>query len=146
MVSKHSRCKSTNTPEVSLSTYTQPAPRRAGSAGAYDTWEEDRRSGWLTFAGVLLMVVGTVNVIEGIAAIGHAHFFVHNTSYVFGTLNTWGWIALCIGAVQATVGLGVFVGNQLARWTGVVILSLGAIAQLLMMPAYPFWSLALFAT
>jgi hypothetical protein len=92
------------------------------------------------------MVVGTVNVIEGIAAIGNAHFFVHNTNYVFGTLNTWGWIALCIGAIQATVGLGVFVGNQLARWTGVAILSLGAIAQLLMMPAYPFWSLALFAT
>jgi len=26
--------------------------------------------------------------------------------------------------------------NQLARWTGVVVLSFGAIAELLMMPAY----------
>jgi hypothetical protein len=127
-----------------LSTYTQPAPRRAGSAGAYDTWEEDRRSGWLTFAGVLLMVVGTVNVIEGIAAIGNAHFFVHNTNYVFASLNTWGWIALCIGVVQLLVGLGVFAKNQFARWAGVFILSLNALAQLLMMPAYPLWSLLIF--
>jgi len=28
---------------------------------------------------VLLLVVGTINFIEGIAAIGNAHFFVHNT-------------------------------------------------------------------
>ena len=38
-----------------------------------------------------------------------------------------------------------FVKNQFARWGGVLILSLDAIAQLLMMPAYPFWSLSLFA-
>jgi hypothetical protein len=39
----------------------------------------------------------------------------------------------------------VWAGNQLARWTGVVIVSLNAIAQLLFMPAYPFWSLSIFA-
>jgi hypothetical protein len=129
-----------------LSTYTQPGATRADTGAGYDTYEADRRSGWLSFAGVLLMVVGVVNVIEGIAAIGNAHFFVHNTNYVFGSLNTWGWIVLVIGAIQATAGLGVFLGNQVARWTGVIVLSFGAIAQLLMMPAYPFWALALFAT
>jgi hypothetical protein len=35
--------------------------------------------------------------------------------------------------------------NQFARWTGVVVVSLNALAQLLMIPAYPFWSLAIFA-
>ena len=35
--------------------------------------------------------------------------------------------------------------NQLSRWTGVVILCANALAQLLMMPAYPFWSLTLIA-
>jgi hypothetical protein len=106
---------------------------------------EERGVGWLTFAGVLLLVVGTVNFIEGVAAIGNAHFFVGNTHYVFGTLNTWGWVALCIGVIQWSVGLGVFVRNQLARWIGVAILSLNSISALLMMPAYPFWSLTIFA-
>ena len=112
----------------------------------YERYEDpDRGYGWVAFAGVLLLVVGTINLIQGIAAIGNAHFFVHNTHYVFASLNTWGWVVLCIGVVQLLVGLGVFAKNQLARWTGVFILSLNAIVQLLMMPAYPFWSLCIFA-
>ena len=69
------------------------------SAVAYDR-EDDRGFGWVVFAGVLLLVVGVMNTIEGIAAVGNAHFFVHNTNYVFGDLNTWGWIVLCVGVLQ----------------------------------------------
>ena len=106
---------------------------------------DERGRGWVVFAGVLLLMLGTINVIEGISAIGSANFYVANAHYVFGDLNTWGWIALCLGVLQLLVGLGVFAKNQFARWTGVVMLSLNAIAQLLMMPSYPFWSLSIFA-
>lgn len=120
-------------------------PEGTGSPAAYETYgDDDRGYGWVAFAGVLLLILGTINTIEGIAAIGNAHFFVHNTHYVFASLNTWGWVALCIGVIQLLVGLGVFAKNQLSRWAGVGILSINAIAQLLMMPAYPFWSLAIF--
>jgi hypothetical protein len=115
------------------------------SGGAYDREEEERSYGWVVFAGVLLLMVGTLNVIEGIAAIGNAHFFVHNTSYVIADLNTWGWVVLCLGVLQMLIGGGVFLQNQFARWTGVVVLSVSAIVQLLMIPAYPFWSLTFFA-
>lgn len=124
----------------------QATSQRPANAAGYERYEEpDRGYGWVVFAGVLLLVVGTMNLIEGIAAIGNAHFFVRNTNYVFGSLNTWGWVVLCIGVIQLLVGLGVFAKNQFARWTGVFILSLNTIAQLLIMPAYPFWSLSLFA-
>jgi hypothetical protein len=117
------------------------------SAASYDGHleDDDRGMGWIAFAGVLLMLVGTMNVIEGIAAVGNAHFFVDDARYVFGDLNAWGWITLCLGVLQLIVALGVFVKNQFARWAGVGVLGLNAIAQLLMMPAYPFWSLSLFA-
>lgn len=116
-----------------------------GSAAGYEAYEDTERGyGWVAFAGVLLLVVGTINFIEGIAAIGNAHFFTHNAHYVFASLNTWGWVALCIGVVQLLVGLGVFAKNQLARWVGVFILSLNAVTALLMMPAYPLWSLCIF--
>jgi hypothetical protein len=107
--------------------------------------DEERGYGWVSFSGVLLLILGVLNIIEGIAAISNSHFFVGNTHYIAGSLNTWGWVVLCIGVVQLLVGVGVFVKNQFARWTGVVILSINAIAQLLMMPAYPFWSLTMFA-
>jgi len=120
-------------------------PQGPGTPAAYETYRDDERGyGWVAFAGVLLLILGTINTIEGIAAIGNANFFVHNTHYVFASLNTWGWIVLCIGVIQLLVGLGVFAKNQFARWTGVVILSLNALAQLLMMPAYPAWSLLIF--
>ena len=120
-------------------------PQSTRGSVAYEGYDDaDRGYGWVAFAGVLLLIVGTINFIEGIAAIGNAHFFVHNTHYVAGSLNTWGWVALCIGVIQLLVGLGVFVKNQLARWVGVFFLSLNMIAQLMMMPAYPLWSLAIF--
>jgi len=106
---------------------------------------DERGYGWVVFAGVLLLLLGTLNFIEGIAAIGNANFFVHNTHYVAGSLNTWGWIVMCIGVLQWIVGCGVFIKNQFSRWVGVVVLAGNAIAQLLMIPAYPWWSLSIFA-
>jgi hypothetical protein len=106
--------------------------------------DDDRGYGWVVFAGVLLLILGTLNTIEGIAAIGNANFFVHNTHHVIANLNTWGWIVLCIGVLELCIGVGAFAKNQFSRWTGVLVLSLNAIAQLLMMPAYPFWSLSIF--
>src|SRR4051794_29506266 len=113
-------------------------------ASSRTTPEEDRGYGWVVFAGVLLLTLGTLNTIEGIAAIGNANFFVHDTHYMFASLNTWGWITLILGVSLLLVGLGIFSKNQFARWVGVLVVSLNAIAQLLMIPAYPFWSLAIF--
>jgi hypothetical protein len=106
--------------------------------------EEPAGGGWLTFAGILLMIVGVMNVIGGIGAIDDSKFFVANTKYVIGDLNTWGWVILILGTVQVLTAFGLFARNGFARGVGVVFASLAAIASLLMLPAYPLWSLALF--
>jgi hypothetical protein len=125
--------------------YRPPQTSGNGVQTSGDYYADDERGfGWVIFAGMLLLIVGTMNCIGGIAAIGNSSFFVHNTHYVVGSLNTWGWIMLCVGGVQLLVALGVFVKNQFARWTGVIVLGLAAIASLLFMPAYPFWALSLF--
>ena len=112
----------------------------------YDRYatDDDRGYGWVVFAGTLLLMLGTLNFIEGLAAIGNAQFFTANAHYIAGSLNTWGWVVLCIGVLEWGVGCGVFLKNQFSRWTGVLVLSANAIAQLLMIPAYPFWSLSIF--
>ena len=122
----------------------QAGPQATGTPG-YAGYEDERGHGWVLFAGILLLTLGAFNIIDGITAISRSHFYVGNAHYVFGDLRAWGWVALCIGAVQILVGLGVFARNQLARWVGVAALSLNAIAALLYMPSYPFWSLAIFA-
>jgi hypothetical protein len=105
--------------------------------------EEDYGYGWVVFAGVLLLVAGTLNTIYGIAAIDDSQFFVADSEYVIASLNTWGWIMLCLGVTQVLVGLGVFAKNQFARWVGVFVLSLSAVVQMLAISAYPFLSLAI---
>jgi hypothetical protein len=89
------------------------------------------------------MIVGTLNFIEGIAAVSKSHFFVNNAHYIVGSLNTWGWVVLCVGVIEWCVGLGVFVKNQFSRWVGVIVLGLNALVQLMMIPVYPFWSLSI---
>jgi hypothetical protein len=106
--------------------------------------EQERGSGWITFAGVVIVVVSVLNMIDGIAAVSKSSFFVADARYVISDLNTWGWIVLGLGVIQMIVAFGIWAGNQLARWTGIVIVSLNAIAQLLFIPAYPFWSLSIF--
>jgi hypothetical protein len=123
---------------VAQQTYVDP-----GRSAYYD---QERGSGWITFAGVLIVMVAILNIIDGIAAIASSSFFVDNARYiVFDDLKTWGWIVLGLGVIQVLVAFGVWAGNQLARWTGIVFVSLNAIAQLLFIPAYPFWSLSIFA-
>ncbi|HUA45233.1 MAG TPA: hypothetical protein VMA77_08410 [Solirubrobacteraceae bacterium] len=128
-----------------MSVHASPQRPTARDYDAIGAGADDRGYGWVTFAGVLLLIIGSINFIEGLAAISNAHFFVHNTNYVAGSLNTWGWVVLCIGVLQFAVGLGVLARNPRMRWLGVLILAVNAIVQLLMMPAYPFWSLAIFA-
>ena len=124
-----------------MSVETPPSSAARSRAPAADP---DRGGGWLTFAGILLMIVGVLNIIGGISAIDDANFWVANAKYQFGDLNTWGWVILILGCVQVLTSLGLFARNGLARGVGVVFASLAALAALLMLPAYPLWSLALF--
>jgi hypothetical protein len=102
-------------------------------------------SGWVMFASMMLVLAGAFNVIDGIVALSKSSFYVAGAHYVFSDLTTWGWIVLIIGAAQVLAGFYVWRGSQLARWFGIGTASLNAIAQLMFIQAYPWWSLALFA-
>ena len=105
----------------------------------------EKGSGWLTFAAVMLGLAGLLGLIDGIVAVSKSSFYVASAHYVFSDLNTWGWILIVVGAVALCAAFAVTTGSQLARWTGIVIAGTQAIAQLMMIQAYPFWSLCVFA-
>jgi hypothetical protein len=105
----------------------------------------ESRSGWVTFAGVMLFMVGVLNIIYGIAAIGDSSFFIQDQKYILSNLNTWGWVTLILGVLELGAAFSLWSGNLYGRAIAIVAASLGAIAALLSIPAYPFWSLAIFA-
>ena len=84
-----------------------------GAGGGY---AEGRGLGLIIFAAVMLAVVGFFNLLDGIAAIAQSHIFIGNAHYVVGDLRAWGWVMTIFGAVQLLVAVGVWAGNQLARW------------------------------
>ena len=105
-----------------------------------------RGLGRAVFAAILLLIAGTLNIIYGIAAISDAKFFVGNTSYVFSSLHTWGWITVILGVIQLTAGFSLFGGGTYGRVIGIAAATLGAIGALLSVGGnYPFWSLGIFA-
>jgi hypothetical protein len=106
---------------------------------------ESTLGGWWVFAGVLLLVTGVLNVIWGIAAIGDSKFFTEHGTFILSGLNTWGWITLIIGVLELIAAFSLFSGGEFGRWFGIFIASLNMVGALLSIPAYPFWSLAVFA-
>ena len=107
--------------------------------------DADEVSSWWIFAGILLGISGVLNVIWGIAAISESHFFVLNAHYILSDLKTWGWITLILGVAEGIAALSLFGGGAYGRWFGVAAAALVAIDSLLDIPAYPFWSLCVFA-
>ena len=105
-----------------------------------------RGAGRVVFAAILLLLVGTLNIIYGIGAISDANFYANDTRYIFTNLHAMGWFMVIVGVIQLTGGFSLMAGNPYGRFIGIVAGSIGAIDALLSMGnTHPFWSLAIFA-
>src|SRR5215217_1406020 len=76
--------------------------------------------GWVTFSGIMILIVGVMNVIYGIAAIDNSTFFVQDAKYVLSDLNTWGWLLLVVGAIQVVAAFGIWSRTAWGRWIGII--------------------------
>ena len=105
-----------------------------------------RGAGRATFAAVLLLIAGTLNIVYGIGALDSANIFTNDTRYIFTDLNTMGWVLIVLGVIQLTGGFSLMAGNTYGRVLGIVGASLGAIGALFSIGGNnPWWSLAVFA-
>lgn len=96
-------------------------------------------SGWISFAGVMLITVGFFNVIDGIAAIANSDYLANQL--LFANLDAWGWFFLIWGIVQILAGFAIFGGATWAAIVGIVAAFFNLIAQLSWARAYPVWAL-----
>jgi hypothetical protein len=105
-------------------------------------------SGWIGFAGWLMLIVGGLDFFEGLIAVIRGQYFVltANQVIVFDT-TTWGWITLIWGIVLFLAGLGLLAGSTWARWFAIVAVSLNLFGQLGFVGSaqYPLWALTVVA-
>ena len=102
-------------------------------------------AGRVIFAAIMLLVVGTINVIYGIGALDNANYFINDTRFILSNLNTLGWVLIILGVIQLTGGFSLFAGNTWGRIVAIVAGTLGALGALFSIGGgNPWWSLAVF--
>jgi hypothetical protein len=107
-------------------------------------------SGWaiggLTFAAAMMMLIGSFQVLAGLAAIFNDEFFVIGQNYTFDLdVTAWGWIHLLLGILLLIAGWGLFTGATWAAVTALVLAMLSAVQNFFFIPYYPWWSLLIIA-
>ena len=110
-----------------------------------------KRSGWLTFAGVIMIIAGIMRVLDAIWAFRYSGTPVDSLhSALFGSsLTTYGVIWLIVGAILIVAGLlvmgvlslGPSVTRDVGRWIGVVAAAIAAWTAVSWLAYYPVWSL-----
>ena len=105
-------------------------------------------AGWIGFAGLLMLVVGSIDFMQGLIALFEDEYFVVTKSgYLVVDLTAWGWIMLIWGVLLVLAGLGLLSAQGWARWFAIVVVFANFIAQLgfLGNSQYPLWSLTVIA-
>ena len=116
------------------------APRPADDP----TYHVDPGKGWVLFAGIMLALIGALNVAYGIAAISDSTFYVRNVQFIIGDLKTFGWFLTVIGAIQVVVAIGIWRESEAARWLGIGFAAANIIVQFLVIQASPVWAVMVF--
>jgi hypothetical protein len=101
-------------------------------------------AGWIGFAGILMLIIGGIDVLQGLIALFEDEYFVVTQSgFLAIDLTGWGWVLLIWGVLMVLAGLGLISGQSWARWFTIVVVALNFFAQLgfLGNSQYPLWAL-----
>ncbi len=105
-------------------------------------------AGWIGFAGIVLLVVGTIDFFQGLIALFDDEYYVVTASgFLVFDLTGWGWVMLIWGVLLVLAGLGLIAGQGWARWFAIVVVAVNFFVQLgfLGNSQYPLWTLTALA-
>jgi hypothetical protein len=83
--------------------------------------------GWKSFVGIILMIIGFVNIIEGLVGITRTNQLEKalnvDTLPITSDVKTWGWILLIWGIIVILAGFGILAGSTWARVVAILVAS-----------------------
>lgn len=98
-------------------------------------------SGWAAFAGVIMVIVGSLDALWGLGGILNDNVVVvGGQGAIVADITTWGWVHLLLGLAVALTGVGLLMGSGVSRWLAVFFVGLNAISQIVWFPAAPLWA------
>ena len=103
-------------------------------------------TGWIVFAGFVLVLVGAMDALQGLVAIIKDEYVVATAKgLAIVDVTTWGWLTLIWGAFLVLTGFGLLGGAGWARWVAIIGVGINALGQIGFMAnypqAYPLWNI-----
>ena len=102
-------------------------------------------SGWIAFAGLLMVVIGSLDFFAGLVAIINDRYYTvtRDQMVLIHDVSHWGWVTLLWGIVIVLAGFGLLAGSGWARWFAIVVGTITFFVNLgwLGNTAYPLWTL-----
>jgi hypothetical protein len=125
------------------------SPMATGEVGVTDQPEiySSPWVGWIAFAGVIMVMLGTFHVVQGLVALFNSDYYLVRSSGLVINVDftAWGWVQLIGGIITMVAGFGVFIGQVWARSVGVIVALGSALLNVGFLAAYPLWSLLMIA-
>ena len=95
-----------------------------------------KRSGMLTFAGVILVIAGSFNLLDGVVALTKDEYF-RGDELLFGDLSAWGFWWLFIGLLLLWAGSQVYGRKEAGLGLGIGLAGLNIFTQLAFLDVRP---------
>jgi hypothetical protein len=97
--------------------------------------------GIVVFAGVVMIVGGAFQALEGLAGIVHDQYLVVLPNYIYAfDLTVWGVIHLLVGLGLLVIGVSLLRGQTWARVAGMIAAVVSAIFNFVWLPFAPWWA------
>jgi hypothetical protein len=101
------------------------------------------RSGWVDFAGVMTIITGAFNGIDGLVAYYRTSYF-RDVAPV-GNLRFWAFVWVVFGVLQLGAGFAILGRQAWGRWFAIATVSVNAFLQLIVFINNPWWSAIIIA-
>jgi hypothetical protein len=108
-----------------------------------DEYRQSSATGWVIFAAAVMLTIGAIDIIQGLAALLKEETFAVTDSGLLVTTDftRWGWSLIIWGIVLILAAMALFSGKGWGRWFAILAIIINGIGQIAWFPAYPLWSL-----
>jgi hypothetical protein len=113
-----------------------------GNASVDEATPASSWTGWISFAGMMLIIVGGFNAIEGLVTLVNEDYLASPDGMAVNVpYSVLGWVQVALGLLAVGVGIGLLRGNAFARVAGVLLAGISAIVHVATIASYPVWAL-----
>jgi len=128
-------------------TTTRQATGTTTGAQNMDNYGTSGWTGWIVFAGVMMLMMGAFHVIQGLVALFQDTYYLVGQEGLVVQVDytTWGWVHTILGAVVILAGIALLAGQMWARVVAIILAFGSALVNIAFLGAYPIWSITMIA-